>query len=176
MKYFWVIFAIGSVLLIWFSWTVSLRARRYHGIARFFAFESILLLFLLNIRFWFLEPFSLVHILAWLCLVLSLFLAVHGLYLLMKIGRPDGQLENTTRLVVRGAYKFIRHPLYASIAFLGLGIFLKRVTVLTSVLAGVVLVSVYLTAKIEEREMLAKFGNEYAAYRTKTKMFVPFVF
>jgi protein-S-isoprenylcysteine O-methyltransferase Ste14 len=93
----------------------------------------------------------------------------------MKIGRPDGQLENTTRLVVRGAYKFIRHPLYASIAFLGLGIFLKHVTVLTSVLAGVVLVSVYLTAKIEEREMLAKFGNEYAIYRTKTKMFVPFV-
>jgi protein-S-isoprenylcysteine O-methyltransferase Ste14 len=176
MKYFWVIFAIGSVFLIWFSWTVSLRARRYHGIARFFAFESILALFLLNVRFWFHEPFSVVHVLAWICLALSLFLAAHGLYLLMKIGRPDGQLENTTRLVVRGAYKFIRHPLYASIAFLGLGIFLKRVTVLTSVLAAVVLVSVYLTAKIEEREMLAKFGNEYAAYRTKTKMFVPFVF
>ncbi|MGA2588189.1 MAG: methyltransferase [Candidatus Aminicenantales bacterium] len=175
MKYFWVIFAIGSVLLLWFSWTVSLRARRYHGIARFFAFESILLLFLLNVRFWFHEPFSVVHILAWLCLILSLFLAVHGVYLLIKLGRPDGQLENTTRLVVRGAYKFIRHPLYASIAFLGLGIFLKRVTVLTSVLAGVVLVSVYLTAKIEEREMLAKFGNEYAAYRTGTKMFLPFV-
>lgn len=176
MKYFWVIFAIGSALLIWFSWTVSLRARRYHGIARFFAFESILSLFLLNIRFWFQEPASIVHILAWICLFLSLFLAVHGAYLLMKLGRPDGQLENTTRLVVRGAYKFIRHPLYESIAFLGLGIFLKRATALTSVLAAVVLVSVYLTSKIEEKEMLAKFGNEYAVYRTSTKMFVPFVF
>jgi protein-S-isoprenylcysteine O-methyltransferase Ste14 len=176
MNLFWVIFVIGSALLIWFSWVVSLRARRYHGIARFFAFESILMLFLLNVRFWFHEPSSVVHVLAWICLVSSLFLAVHGVFLLMKLGRPDGQLENTTRLVVRGAYQFIRHPLYASIAFLGLGIFLKRVTVLTSVLAAVVLVSVYLTAKIEEKEMLARFGNEYAVYRTKTKMFVPFVF
>jgi len=176
MNSFWVFFAIGSAFLAWFSWAVSLRARRYHGIARFFAFESILTLFLLNVRFWFDEPFSVVHILAWISLAASLFLAVHGAYLLMTLGRPDGQLENTTRLVVRGAYRFIRHPLYASVAFLGLGIFLKRVTVLTSVFAGVVLVAVYLTAKIEEQEMLAKFGTEYAAYRAGTKMFIPFIF
>jgi len=31
------------------------------------------------------------------------------------------------------------------------------------------------TAKVEERENLKKFGAEYQTYRSKTKMFVPFI-
>ncbi len=27
MKYFWIYFAAGSALIIWFSWAVSIRAR-----------------------------------------------------------------------------------------------------------------------------------------------------
>lgn len=35
------------------------------------------------------------------------------------------------------------------------------------------LVAVYVTAKIEEDEMIAKFGNEYRSYMAETKMFIP---
>jgi protein-S-isoprenylcysteine O-methyltransferase Ste14 len=36
-------------------------------------------------------------------------------------------------------------------------------------------VSLILTAKLEERENLSKFGDEYVAYMEKTKMFVPYL-
>ena len=173
---FWVAFAAGTVLLGVVSWVVSLRARRYHGIARFFAFDGILALFLLNVGYWFENPWSALHILSWTALTLSLGLVVYSGIILTKLGRPDGQFENTTRLVARGVYKFIRHPIYEAAALLGLGIYLKNVTALTTVLVLVVLISAYLTAKIEEREMLAKFGEDYRAYMRTSKMFIPFIF
>jgi len=172
---FWTVFIAGTIASAFFSWKFSVKARRYHGIARFFAFESILALFLLNVRFWFEEPFSPFHVLAWIFLTASLVLAVHGAWFLLKLGKPHGQVENTTRLVVRGAYKFIRHPLYASLILLGCGIFLKRVTLATSALALLDAGAVFLTARIEEKEMAGRFGAEYEAYRAGTKMFIPFI-
>lgn len=34
----------------------------------------------------------------------------------------------------------------------------------------------YATAAADERECLTKFGNDYAIYVKKTRMFIPFVF
>jgi len=176
MKYFWISFAAGSALIAWFSWAISIRARRFHGIARFFAFEGILALFILNVRFWFDEPLSVLHTLSWVLLISSSILAVGSVLTYLKFAAPRAQFENSTRLVVNGIYRFIRHPMYGSLILLGLGIFLKRVTALTSVLAFVVVVALCLTALIEEGEMRARFGEEYIAYRKRTKRFVPFLF
>ena len=122
-SWFWPGVIGGTVALGFFSWFVSIRAKRYHGIARFFAFESILLLTLLNIPYWFREPFSPLQICSWLFLTASLLLAVHSILLYHRAAAHRGQFENSTRLIVRGAYRFIRHPMYASLALLGLGIF-----------------------------------------------------
>lgn len=175
MKYFWIYFAAGSALIIWLSWAVSIRARRYHGIARFFAFESILALFLLNVRVWFHDPWSALQILSWILLSGSIVLAAGSISLFLKFAVPRGQFENSTRLVETGIYRFIRHPMYGSLMLLGLGIFLKRVTALTSALAFVVVLALCLTALIEEGEMRARFGEDYTAYRRRTKMFIPFL-
>ena len=69
-----------------------------------------------------------------------------------------------------GAYRYIRHPLYASLVCLGWGAFFKDVTLLGFLL--VVAMSAFLTAtaKVEEAENLRKFGDSYAAYMKKTKM------
>jgi len=175
MKYFWIYFAAGSALIIWLSWAVSIRARRFHGIARFFAFECILALFLLNVRVWFHDPWSALHILSWILLSGSILLAAGSISLYLKFAVPRGQFENSTRLVETGIYRFIRHPMYGSLMLLGLGIFLKRVTALTSALAFVVVLALCLTALIEEGEMRARFGEDYTAYRRRTKMFIPFL-
>ena len=37
------------------------------------------------------------------------------------------------------------------------------------------LVAVYFTARIEEKEMIAKFGDPYREYMKETKMFIPFL-
>jgi protein-S-isoprenylcysteine O-methyltransferase Ste14 len=175
MRSFWLYFAAGSALIGWFSWTVSIRARRFHGIARFFAFEGILALFLLNVRGWFHEPGSALHTLSWVLLAGSLVLAAGSIALYFRRAAPQGQFENSTFLIETGIYRFIRHPMYGSLMLLGLGIFLKRVTILTSVLAFVVVFALVLTALIEEGEMRARFGEDYAAYKRRTKRFIPYI-
>jgi protein-S-isoprenylcysteine O-methyltransferase Ste14 len=170
-----IMFIIGTLSIIYYSWWLSIKDRRYHGITRFFAFESLLLMILLNIRFWFHDPFCLRQLFSWLLLIASLFPAVQGYYLLRTAGRPEGTFENTSNLVKAGLYKYIRHPLYCSLMLLGFGAFLKNPTSTTAILVAVNTVALIGTAKIEEQEMLRKFGNEYAAYMKETKMFLPFL-
>ncbi len=169
-----IVFAVVSAGVILVSWP-SLRHRHSHGFFRFFAFESILVLMLLNAEHWFRDPFSPLQILSWLLLLSSLILAVHAFYLLRVVGRPKGGIEHTTTLVMLGAYKYIRHPLYASLLLLGWGAFFKDPSLLGGVLALAATAFLIATARVEETENLHRFGADYAAYMKATKRFIPFV-
>ncbi len=169
-----VIFTVVSLPIIWVSWP-SFTNRRSHGFYRFFAFESILILVLVNVDYWFREPFAVHQIVSWLLLAGSLYLAIHGFYLLRVVGKPDGPIENTTVIVTLGAYRYIRHPIYSSLLVGGWGLFFKHPDLIGGLLALVVTVSVFATARAEEKELVQKFGAEYAAYMKKTRMFVPFL-
>ena len=162
--------------MIVFSWTVSIRARRYHGVFRFFAFESILVLVLLNAEWWFRDPLSIRQLISWSLLLASIILPIHGFILLNKVGKPQGQMEETTKLIEVGFYKYIRHPMYSSFILMGPGAFLKHVSFLTAALVVIVITSAYLTAKVEEKELIEKFGDDYVQYIKRTKMFIPFLF
>lgn len=171
-----ILFCIGVTGFIsWFSWYASLKEKRWHGIARFFSFESIFLIVVLNYRQWFDHPFSLLQIISWILLSASLVLAAGGFYQLKVKGKPEGSLENTTRLIQSGLFKTIRHPLYLSLLLLGFGALLKKPGVIQTVLAVINSAALFLTAKIEEKEMIEKFGNEYLGYMKKTKMFIPYL-
>lgn len=171
----YLVVASGTVVIIFFSWFLSLKHGRYHGIPRFFAFESIFILFVLNLKFWFNEPFTPVHILSWLFLILSLYPAVAGYLLLKNQGNPNKNFENTSRLVKTGIYKYIRHPLYFSLFLVGTGVMLKKPDT-TQVILGIFnAVALWLTAKVEEKEMIRKFGSEYEDYMKETMMFIPFI-
>jgi protein-S-isoprenylcysteine O-methyltransferase Ste14 len=170
-----IIFVVSSLGILLYSWP-SMRNVRAHGFFRFFAFEGILGLILLNIGKWFNHPFSLQQLISWPLLCASIFLAIHSFYLLRIIGRPSGNFENTTGLVRIGAYKYIRHPLYSSLLFLGWGAFFKSITPGSMLLVAAITVFLFATARTEEAENLAKFGQEYTDYKKSTRMFVPFVF
>jgi protein-S-isoprenylcysteine O-methyltransferase Ste14 len=169
------ILAIATIALAVFNWEFSIKARRFHGIYRFFSFESIVVLVLLNWRLWFFEPLSWNQIVSWILLVSSIPLAVEGFRLLWVAGNPQGQFENTTKLVTVGVYRYIRHPLYGSLILVGLGVFFKQVSPLGIMLALVNLGGMIATAKTEEKEMVGTFGREYELYIQQTKMFIPFV-
>jgi protein-S-isoprenylcysteine O-methyltransferase Ste14 len=100
---------------------------------------------------------------------------IAGYFLLKKKGKPDSNFENTSLLVKSGIYGYIRHPLYLSIFLLGTGVMLKNPEPVQLVLGGINLIAVYITARIEENEMIAKFGDNYRLYMTETKMFIPFI-
>jgi protein-S-isoprenylcysteine O-methyltransferase Ste14 len=169
------ILVVATIALAVFNWEFSIKARRFHGIYRFFSFESIVVLILLNWRLWFVEPFSWNQLISWVLLFSSIPLAVEGFRLLRVVGRPQGQFENTTKLVTVGVYRYIRHPLYGSLVLVGLGVFFKQVSPLGVVLALVNLGAMIATAKTEEKEMVRSFGSDYERYMHETKMFIPYI-
>ena len=166
----------GTILIIIFSWFLSIKHKRYHGIARFFSFESIFILVLINSGVWFRNPFSINQVISWILLILSIYIAIAGFMLLSNLGKPQGRnFENTSVIVKVGLYKYIRHPLYLSLFLVGTGAMLKNTEILQLLLGTVNLIAICLTARMEENEMIAKFGNDYRVYMRETKMFIPYI-
>ena len=166
---------IGTILIILFSWFYSVKHKRYHGIPRFFAFESIFILVLLNIKGWFHDPYSLLQISSWTFLILSAYFGIAGVLLLKRKGKSGTNFEETTVLVKSGIYGYIRHPLYLSLFLLGTGVMLKDPGLLRVIMGVTNFTAVYITARMEEKEMVEKFGADYSEYIKETKMFIPFV-
>jgi len=169
------IFLLINLWIIYIS-RHSFTRPQTHGFYRFFAFETILIMALANADVWFLDPFSFRQILSWTFLAASAILALHGYFLLKSTGKPKERFEDTTILVQTGAYRFIRHPMYASLLLLGAGVFLKRPSLVEAALLLGLLVFVTMAGRVEEEENLERFGLSYAEYMRNTKMFIPFVF
>jgi protein-S-isoprenylcysteine O-methyltransferase Ste14 len=170
-----IVFFVVSAGGLWLSRN-SLRRPHSHGFYRFFAFEALLVLTLLNVDQWFADPFSAWQLLSWLSLIGSALLASHGFRLLRVIGQPEDGIEDTTVLVEVGAYRYIRHPLYASLMLFALGAFLKHISLPAGILMAISFAFLFATARVEERENLARFGEEYAEYMRRSRMFIPYGF
>jgi len=178
-----ILFLFGTMGIAWVS-RASLRNVQHHGFYRFFSWETILVLFLMNVEHWFVDPFRLPQIISWFFLTLSLVLIYQGVVLFRRKGkiaqdRNDPALvgvEKTTELVSTGVYHYIRHPFYSSLLFLGWGIFLKNIHWVGTLLALANTVFLLVTAKKEEGEDIRYFGEPYREYMQGTKMFIPYVF
>lgn len=83
------------------------------------------------------------------------------------------QAEGPPRLVTRGFYRWVRHPLYV----LGFVILWLTPRMTSSMLVAYVLLTGYLVigALFEERKLVREFGADYAAYRERTPMFIPLI-
>jgi protein-S-isoprenylcysteine O-methyltransferase Ste14 len=178
-----VVFLIGAVILIFLS-RDTLRAHKSHGFYRFFAWISILALFTINVEHWFRDPFSAVHIAAWILLLISGYLVAHAFIMLRRHGRPDStrqdvplfEIEKTTELVTTGIYAYIRHPLYSSLLFLAWGIALKNFDLYSGLLALITTGFLIATARADEVESINYFGPAYEEYMQKTARFIPFIY
>lgn len=178
-----VVFVAASVPIVWIS-RRSLIHPASHGFSRFFGFEAILALFVLNVPHWFSQPFSATQLISWFLLIVSGVFVTWSLALFLRLGEtrsPDPgspllKLENTQVLITSGIYRYIRHPMYSSLLFLAWGAALKSVTLVTLVLAALSTLALTATAAAEEAENVARFGQEYRDYMLRTRRFVPFLF
>ena len=169
-----VIFVIIA-LLIFIKFRPELRSVTTHGFYVFFAFESLLALIFVNMYFSAVHVVLLYQIISWIFLVVSAFIAISGFYNLKKDGKPDDEWENTTLLINRGIFRYIRHPLYSSLILLVIGILLKRVTLLTIVLCSICILFLITASLVEERENFVKFGDAYTTYKRTTMRYIPFI-
>jgi protein-S-isoprenylcysteine O-methyltransferase Ste14 len=88
-------------------------------------------------------------------------------------GTPMTQ-KDEPELVTSGPYGLVRHPIYAGILLAGLG---TALALSWWWLTAVALAGVYFvySALVEERYLAEQFPEEYARYKRRTKMLVPFV-
>jgi protein-S-isoprenylcysteine O-methyltransferase Ste14 len=84
-------------------------------------------------------------------------------------------LKGGHELITSGPYALVRHPIYTGL----LTMFVATVIVLGHI-AGIiampfVFASLWVKLRAEEKLMLKKFPNEYAAYQQRVKCLIPFV-
>lgn len=177
------VFLLASAGIVYVS-RASLRQPRAHGFYRFWAWEAILALAVLNLPVWFRAPLAWHQIISWLLLILCLVPLVLGLRLLRRARRtraerPDAALygfEKTAELVTTGVFRTIRHPMYSSLLLLAWGVFFKAPSWPGVALAAAATGFLVATARVEERENVRYFGPSYESYMQRTKMFIPFLF
>ena len=177
-----IIFLILSIPFIVISWRAIFNIMS-HGFYRLFSWECILWLFATNYKYWFDNPLSINQIFSWIFLIISIYLIIAGVILMKKIGKPKRdrnektlyQFEQTTELIDKGIFKYIRHPLYSSLLFLTWGIFFKNPTIKILFISLLSTIFLYLTAIYEEKECIYFFGDKYVEYMKKTKRFIPFI-
>lgn len=177
-----IVFLIGTLVLFWVSYQ-SLRQPGTHGFYRFFAWELMLLLFVLNMPAWNQMLGTWYQMISSGLFWVSLFLVLAGVIQLRLFGKPNAQrndvpmvhFEKTTVLVKTGIYRYIRHPLYGSLLFLCWGFFFKDPSLKGTVIAVVASVYLMLAAREEEGECIRFFGECYRDYMKHSKRLVPFV-
>jgi protein-S-isoprenylcysteine O-methyltransferase Ste14 len=177
-----IIFVIGTLGLVFVSRN-SIRQPGTHGFYRFFAWELMLLLYVLNIHAWYVDIDATHQVVAGIFFMVSLFLILVGALQLFLMGKPDDKrndvpmlhFEKTTVLVTSGIYRYIRHPIYGSLFFLCWGFFFKCPTWLGFVVALLASIFLVATARVEEVECIRFFGESYRDYMKRSKMLVPFI-
>lgn len=177
-----IVLALLTAANLLFSWR-ALHNPSTHGFYRFFVFEGIILLLVISgspgptaAPLW-LKSFS-----RWLY-ASSILSVVAGYYQLRRHGGheerrhfPENRsFENTTFLVNRGIYRYIRHPMYSALLLLIWGSYLGYPTLVGLPVALLSTMGVYVAARVEERENIAYFGEQYRAYMKSTKRFIPYL-
>lgn len=91
-------------------------------------------------------------------------------------GAPPQRFQEGQTLIRKGPYRYVRHPSYtgAIMIFTGIGLaILSWGAVLVLLLASCVVYGYRI--HVEEKALVAKFGDEYTAYVKEMKMLIPFV-
>ena len=84
------------------------------------------------------------------------------------------QVRENHRLITRGVYRRVRHPMYVALFLYSFG----QALVLPNWVAGpsyLITFAILFTLRVgaEEGMMLEEFGDDYAAYMAKTKRLIP---
>jgi len=107
----------------------------------------------------------------------GLFMFLGGAVMLVGLvimGRAWKQIHKANReLVTSGIYDRVRHPQYFGLFLITVGMLIQWPTIVTAVMWPILTFMYYRLARREEKEMEARFGDKYVAYRRIVPMFIP---
>lgn len=83
------------------------------------------------------------------------------------------QATKEGKLAMSGAYRYIRHPQYSAFILIIIGFLLQWPTIITLVMAPILIFRYILLAHTEERIMMKTFGPVYSTYSDQVPAFFP---
>ncbi|MBW2147618.1 MAG: isoprenylcysteine carboxylmethyltransferase family protein [Deltaproteobacteria bacterium] len=109
---------------------------------------------------------------AWAAVMgLSTFIMYFGLAVMWRgwsmIHKAQGELVTT------GVYSYVRHPQYAGLFLITVGMLIQWPTFATILMWPILMAMYYSLALREEREMVDQFGEQYLEYRSRVPAFIP---
>ena len=96
-----------------------------------------------------------------------------GLVWLGSAWRVLYEAQRSHTLATTGPYAYMRHPQYAGFIVIMFGFLLQWPTILTLLMFPVLVTMYVRLAGMEEREVMAEFGDEYQRYASVTPGFFP---
>ncbi len=112
-------------------------------------------------------------------LVISIVIMMSGMAFTMAalgtLGKSFSIIPQVRKLVVRGPYRLVRHPLYLGEIISVVGLMLPGVSV-PKILVFLLLVGCQVYRSIQEEKLLTAAFPEYADYAAKTARFLPGLF
>lgn len=179
------------ILACWVSlglyWNISARsvkfaAERQNPLARL-ARMPVWLGFLLFIAAWVhpLGPFAIRRTvfsdsIAVAVCVLGLFVAVWSRKVLGAEWSRDVELKEGHKLVKRGPYGLMRHPIYTGHLLMGLGTAIASGFLMAFLGLASFAVGFWIKLNQEDRLLVCSFPDEYPAYKARVKALIPYVF
>lgn len=107
--------------------------------------------------------------------ILSNVIIIGGLILIAKAWDILYKSQKADKLATNGAYHYLRHPQYAGFILIIFGFLLQWPTLITLIMAPILIWRYYRLGKAEEETVLSKYGSEYAAYKKETPSYFPSV-
>jgi protein-S-isoprenylcysteine O-methyltransferase Ste14 len=105
--------------------------------------------------------------------VLSNVFIFFGFVLLASAWKVLYEAQRRHQLARTGPYAYVRHPQYGAFVLIMFGFLLQWPTLVTLVMFPILVFMYVRLARIEEREVAAEFGDEYARYAEKTPRYFP---
>jgi protein-S-isoprenylcysteine O-methyltransferase Ste14 len=101
-----------------------------------------------------------------------------GVWAIVSMGRKtvnvSPALRPTARMIIRGPYRFVRHPMYTALALFCGAIMLSDLSLLAIELWVALLIVLAIKTAYEEGMLKRRFP-EYEQYAKRTKRYLPFI-
>lgn len=119
---------------------------------------------------------SVANLLGLALFVVGLTIALVAVFTLRRSYSSSLVIRESHRLVTHGIYRYVRHPVY-----LGVLVAIMGAPAYASSLYGALVLSglvplFLLRIRMEEGLLIEQFGDEYLAYRRRTKKLIPFLY
>jgi protein-S-isoprenylcysteine O-methyltransferase Ste14 len=89
---------------------------------------------------------------------------------------PELEIQPGHQLIVRGIYRWIRHPMYTGFLIFGLGLVLLSANLFGCAYLPTVAVMIIVRLPSEEALLIEEFGQAYQDYRKKTAALIPGIY